>query len=448
MISDFHHGFRRCGIATLLFAAAFPSGRADEVVFSDDSGLNGKITALLEDGRLVLSSPLSHDPLELRADRVKRVVFAPKDPASDSHDALVQLANGDLFPCDLTAIDATTVRTRTSFAGDLAIPRSAIHTVQLGMRPRKLLYRGPSGAEGWDMRGGWRLENGRFIAESGGTLSRQFDAPESFSLRFRVRWRSSPDLTVHFADEGLKSGGKSNRYVLRFNPSGFELKREQDEEGRRDPPMIQVLREPSTFSNSMAEIDLRLDRKMHQVHFYVNGEYEGRFPDPLGGSPMGGGLLFRSGLGGDETLQIDQIELREWDASADRHRAEERGDGTQDAIILRDGQRGPARILGLHPDADGGDIEFKSPHLPKNERLPVSEISTLFFARSDGEGKTGTPMKLELRGRGSLGLASCTFTDDMLHASHPLLGDLEIRRDAVARLERPRRDPNPDENEP
>ncbi len=425
----------------LLAAGVLAAPADDEVVFDDDSGLRGTIESLEEDGRLLLSSPLAHEPLELRVERVRRVIFSTSSqPPADSYDSLVMLANGDLFGCDLTGIDADAVRARTGFAGELAIPRDAIHTVQLGVRPRKLLYRGPEDIAGWDMKGGWRLEHDRFIAESSGTLAQEFDTPDSFSLRFRVRWRSSPSLEVHFADENLKpsAGAKTNRYVLRFNPGGFELKREQDDPARRDPPMVQIPREPSSFSDSAVEIDLRVDRKLNQVHLYLNGEHEGRFPDPFKTSPAGGGLLFRSGHGGDDNLIIDRIELREWDASADRHRSEERGDISQDAIILRDGQRGPARIVALHPGEDGGSIEFKSPHLPKNDRLPAADISTLFFARHDKAPAGKTPLRLVLHGRGSLGLTACTFAGDLLHARHPLLGDLTIRRDAIARLERSR----------
>lgn len=432
----------------LLFAGACAiPGAADEVVFRDESSLSGKVSALSEDGRLILASPLSHEPLELRSDRIRRVMFATKDLESDKHDALIQLANGDIFPCDLDGIDSNTVRARTSFAGDLTIPRSAIHTVQLGMRPLKVIYKGPSDPGSWQMSGGWRLENGRFISETSGNLFRNFDIAGSFSLKFRVHWKTAPHLTVHFADEGSKTG-PTGRYALRFNSGGFELKRELEGEARRDPPMIQLPRDSLTLSNNVAEIDLRLDRKLNQVHLYVNGDYEGRFPDPVGQAPSGGIVRFLSGLGDDDMLQIDRIELREWDASADRHRTEERGDSSQDAIILRDGQRGPASIVALHSGANGGDIEYKSPHLPKNERLPASEISTLFFARTRQETVSPPSMTLELRGRGSLGLASCTFTDEMLHARHPLLGDLRIRRDTVARLERPRSAANSNEDEP
>ena len=43
---------------------------------------------------------------------------------------------------------------------------------------------------------------------------------------------------------------------------------------------------------------------------------------------------------------------------------------------------------------------------------------------------------LGLRGRGELGVSSCTFGDEFITARHPLLGEINIRRSSVASLER------------
>lgn len=411
--------------------------RADEVALSDGSLLSGNVISLSEDGRLLLESELALDPLELRADQVSRVNFAPQKHDPDQHDSLLVLSNGDQFPADLVSIDADRLHVTTSFAGPLEIPRSFVHTAQLGVRPRKVIYRGPTELAGWQVKSGWRFEENRFISEAGGTLARSFALPESYALRFKVTWRNLPNLQVHFGGDSLEIPGKADRYHLTFNSSGIDVRREQSKDGARELPMINIPRDPSSFPDATADIELRVDRKIPRIHIYLNGEFQGRYADPLDTSPGGGGVIFRSNLsGGDDSLSLSAIEVREWDASADRHRSEERGDPTKDAIILRDGDRGVAKIIGLAPGPDGGTLTYQFPHRAEPVETKASDISTLFFTRSAADAPPTAPLRLVLRSRGTLGVSSCTFKGDAVEVKHPVLGNLKLDRRWIDRLER------------
>ena len=103
---------------------------------ADGSRLSGTVTALSDTGEVSLASPLSFEPFQLRADRIRLVEFARGKKSPDDRDALVVLANGDELPCDLRGIDDDSIRIDTSFAGEIDIPRSSVGTVQLGVRPR------------------------------------------------------------------------------------------------------------------------------------------------------------------------------------------------------------------------------------------------------------------------------------------------------------------------
>ena len=97
---------------------------------------------------------------------------------------------------------------------------------------------------------------------------------------------------------------------------------------------------------------------------------------------------------------------------------------------------------------DGGTLRYKGPHHPEPVELPLSEISTMFFARPDdgtSPAIAAPPLTLGFRGRGSLGVSGCTFNGEQIVAKHPLLGDLEIRRDAVASLQRKAEKPGNEE---
>ncbi len=410
---------------------------ADEVILADGSKLSGTISSLANDGELRLDTPLAFEPFRLLAKDITRVNLSQPEAVRGDHDALIVLANDDRFACELKGIDATTVTVDTGFAGEIVIPRESVSTIQLGVRPRKLIYRGPESDAGWTIKNGWNFDSNRFAASRPGTISREFDIPGSFSLRFRIAWRNSPNIQIYFASDSFETTGKSDRYYLQFGASAFELKRQQSNDGHPYLSMKSILRDPSEFTNSAVDVELRVDRKLGIVHVYLDGEYEGKFKDPLDAAPTGQGIMFRSNIGGEDVQYIDRIEVREWNASSDRHRNEERGDESQDVMITRSSDRGTGSIIGLTPDKDGGGISFKSPHYPDPVSHPVSEVSTLFFARPESRPPAASPvMQLALRERGSLGITSCVLEGNQLKAEHPLLGPLTLSRDAVAGLER------------
>lgn len=433
---------RHAILIVLLLPAA-----ADEVILADGSSLNGTVTALADGGQVMLSSPLSFEPFQLRAESIKRVDFALAGKSADAQDALVVLSNGDQFPADLAAIDLDSVTVRTAFAGEIRIPRSSVSTIQLGVRPRKLIYRGPEDDAGWTIKNGWTLDSGRFTSKNSGTIARNFNIPGSFSLSFRVAWRNSPNIQIYFADDTLETTGKADRYYLQFGGSGLELKRQQSNAGHGFLTMTSIPGDPGTYPDNNLEVELRIDRKLGRIHLYLDGEYEGKFQDPVETLPTGQGVMFRSNIGGDDSQFIDKIEIREWDASSDRHRNEERGDEKQDVLITRGSDRSAGSILGLSSGGDGSTIRYQGPHHPEPVELPVSEVSTLFFARpAEAVAVPPATLFLELRGRGSLGVTACTFGEDSVAAVHPLLGELSIRREAVASLVRA--DKEDEESEP
>jgi hypothetical protein len=435
--------------ASILLLLLLPAS-ADKVILSDGSQLSGTVTALADSGEVHLESDLAFAPFQVRADHLKRVDFSGGGSAPDPHDCMVTLANGDQFPADLTGVDDTTVTVRTGFSGDLRLPRESIGSVQLGVRPRKTIYSGPADANGWTINNGWRYDTRRFAADSSGTLSREFDIPGSFALKFRLTWRSTPNLQIYFASDSFETTGKANRYFLQFASAGFELKRQDASGNGAYLSMATIHRNPSDFEDSAVDVEILVDRKMGEIHLYLDGEKTGEYRDPTKSIPMGQGIMFRS-LIGDDYQSVSRIEVREWDASAARHQGEERGDTARDVVITRSSDRGTGSILSMTPSDDGGTLRYKGPHHPEPVDLPLSEISTLFFARpgnSEGPPVAAPPFQLGLRGRGWLGVNGCIFNGDQIAAKHPLLGDLVIRRDAVASLQRDTQTAGDDEPEP
>jgi hypothetical protein len=435
---------RSASILALLLLPAV----ADEVILSNGSKLNGTVTALSDNGQVLLQSDLAFEPFRVRADHLQRVVFAAGSEKEDVHDCMVTLVNGDQFPADLSGIDESSVTVSTGFAGEIVIPRESVGTVQLGMRPRKTIYRGPEGDSGWTIKSGWRYDSRRFSADSNGTISREFDIPGSFALKFRLTWRNAPNIQAYFACESFDTTTKANRYYIQLNAAGFELKRQDATGNGSFYPMASIAADAVNFEKSAIEIELLVDRHLGVVHVIFDGEEVGHYPDPGKSVPKGQGIMFRTNIAGDDLQTVSRIEVREWDPSAARHGKEERGDATRDVVITRSSDRGTGKILSMTTAPDGSALSYKGPHHPEPVELPLSEISTMFFARPDkGEDAAdpAPPLTLGFRGRGSLGVSGCAFNGEQIVAKHPLLGDLAIRRDAVASLQRKSEKPRNEE---
>ncbi|MCW1913912.1 hypothetical protein OJ996_10020 [Luteolibacter sp. GHJ8] len=430
----------------IIFPILAATALADDVILNEGSRLSGTVTAMNPAGELSLESPLSFEPFHLRPEGIKRVEFStPKTSIPDEHDAMLVLANGDQFACDLKAVDGDSVQVHTAFAGDLDIPRPLVGTVQLGVKPRKTIYKGPQSDNGWTIRNGWRFDGNMFVTDGNGTLARRFETPGSYAIKFRLAWRNTPNIQIFFADDLMETTGRTDRYHLSFDGSGLQLKRQIRGDSYPNKDMHSLRMDPADFSDSQIEIELRVDRKLSLVHLYVNGQPEGKYADPMKETPAGQGLMFYSKIAGDEIMTVQDLEIREWDASADRHRSETRGDETKDVVITRTSDRSTGEILGLKDDK----VLYKSPHYPEPVELHTSEISTLFFARKPDQATAkAAPLKLDLRLRASLSIAACEFADDHFKVTHPLLGELEVKREAVARLDRKPVVEEPEEPEP
>lgn len=421
---------------------------ADEVILSDNSRLKGTVTALSDGGQVLLQSDLAFEPFQVRADRLQRVVFSAGSEKEDQHDCMVTLANGDQFPADLSAIDESSVTVQTDFGGDVKIPRESIGTIQLGVRPRKTIYRGPDSDNGWTIKNGWRYDARRFAAESNGTVARNFDIPGSFALKFRLTWRNSPNIQAYFACDSFDTTTKTDRYFIQLSNAGFELRRQAAGGKGSFYSMASVTADSLNFEKSALEVELLVDRHLGDVHVLFDGKEIGHYRDPAKSFPQGQGIMFRTTISGDDQQTVSRIEVREWDPSAARHRKEERGDTTRDVVITRSSDRGTGRILSMKPAAEGASLLYKGPHHPEPVELPLTEISTLFFAQpvdEEAPSADNSTLTLGLRGRGSLAVSGCAFNGEQIVAKHPLLGDLAMRRDAVASLQRKSEKPQTEE---
>ncbi|MCB1134337.1 MAG: hypothetical protein KDN05_24685, partial [Verrucomicrobiae bacterium] len=245
-----------------------------------------------------------------------------------------------------------------------------------------------------------------------------------------------PNVRVWFADSRDGGDESRDRYLLQFNRAGMELKRESSE-GRHPVPIAVLNRTPDLYPERRLEVEIAVDRKTSRIHLFLNGEPEGTFEDPVTPVPAGGVVRFECNTSRGQTQEIHQIEIYQFDDSRRRHRSEDRGDPESDSLISRDDDRWGGRLIEIAGGSDGAVFRFKSDFQENPLELPEEDVSTVFFARKDGEPSAApaSPFVLKLRDNGSLRVGSCRFADGRVDAEHPLLGPIRFAGGAVTEME-------------
>ncbi len=418
---------------------------ADELSLTGDAKLSGTIRSIDKSGVVELASDLSPESVRLTPDAVEKITFGNNGSPFETPSSLIELVNGDLLPSQIEDFDGKVLNVLTPDAGNLAIPRDALKSMQFGVRRQKAIYSGPRNIEEWtahpDGAKNWRFARGVLTASGSAIAVRKIEVPPRFVLKFKLKWQINPNFTVHFADPLMPTGDQVNRYLFVFNSSSIEVKRESDT-GPKSQTVILLNRRPDEFPANEVAVELRVDRTSSRLHLLLNGEPEAAGVDPVATPPHGSGFVFGCNSPSGNPQEIRNIEVLDFDNTRERHRSENRGDTSIDSLISRYDDRWGGNLTKISKGVDGTVLAFKSDFQEQPLELLESDVSTVLFAKSGNATLQDKQARwvLKLRGEGSLHVTSCTFSEISVSALHPLLGPLEIKRTGVTALERLRQD--------
>lgn len=422
-------------------AAAGWQARADNLVLTGEERLSGTVRAISKDGTVLLDTPLSPEPVALKAASVRKVVFSENDAAATNGNCLVTLANGDSLPGVIEEIDATNVVMSTGVSGRMVVPRTAVASLRPGLNHPNILYSGPDDMEGWsrdkDSDDQWSVADHSLRVQGASSISRKLDLPEQFIVRFKLAWRNSPNFKFSFAADGDREGEAQDRYYFDFNSAGMQIKRESTG-GKRYAQITTLNRLPQQFDGKQVTVEIRVDRRERVLQLWLNGELEVRGKDPLDKAPGGGTLVFTSNAAAGELQTISNIEVSDWNLKQERPPDGDRGDRTKDALLVREGERFSGTLTGTRNSDDGLLYVFKSAFQENAIEVPESAIVAIYLADPPAGNQAGNEgvFSLKLQGGGSLRVSECVFSADAVEVTHPLLGKLSLRRAIVGAFER------------
>lgn len=422
-------------IPLLLLGGSLLASAADELSLSNGDLLTGTARSVDADGRLTFETPNAFEPLVIRSDALGALRFGFEQPEDLPQSERVKLTNGDVLPGEILNLGEESLEIRTWACGDLVIPRSAIASVHFGVAPHDLVFTGPGKEAGWQDNENWSFQGAGASSSSRGTVARPDVLPQQFILRFRLEWETNPNFRFYFCDDLLDRSGEEDRYYFEVNTAGLQLKRQAADSKRRWYPLWSSDRRPASFPKQAVEVELRVDRERRLIYIYIDGESEGRQHDPIGEIPTGTGILLESLAGGDMRNIVSGIEIYEWDAISQIHRTEGHKNPAADAIVTVESERYEGSVRGLEGGGDDRALLIKSPHSDDPVRIPIDALSVLYFRKAPDGDPAPARFRVKLAALGSLSLNKPELSPERLTLSHPLLGDVSVRREALVSLE-------------
>jgi hypothetical protein len=435
-------------VAALGLAAVFgcaPAG-ADTLLLTGDERLSGTVRAIHADGTVLLDTPLSPDPVGLKAESVRKVLFSDQPDRGGAGNCLLTLANGDTLPGTIEEIDEKQITLASGPTGRLVVPRTVVASLQPGLSQPLSVYQGPKGFEGWqrdrDTADQWQFDKGVFRVTGTSKITRELELPEAFIVRFKVAWRNVPKMEFSFAAAEAADGGARDRYFFQFNSAGVQIRRESST-GKQFHQVMTANRLPQQFDGRQVPVEIRVDRRARRLQLWLNGELEGKYEDPLPKAPAGRLIVFSSTVEQNEVLSFSDIEVLDWTDKSDRRPAGERGDRTKDALVSSEGERFGGSLLQTRKGEEGTVYVFRNAFQQQPIEVPEAAVSAIFFADTP-EGAAGRDkglFSLRLLGGGRLRVGECVFFADHVEATHPLLGKLRFERGFVTAFERKAEEP-------
>ena len=237
-------------------------------------------------------------------------------PLPEGHAAEVRFNKGGVLYGSLVGLEADSVRLKTSYAGDLILPRAMIRTLTMSQRGRPV-YQGPTPLSSWTgLEGVWTTGGASISSKGAATLARSVDFPQDrFSVQFSLEWQNSPQMAVLLLADSVETGDPENTFEFSIKGNRAILhKLLVDETGRQQRLQIGEHALP-IFRDRLTRGEFRLDinRESGEVIFIFNKEVQAEWldPDPARGT-FGRGMILQSF---NDPLQLSSLSVREWDGA-------------------------------------------------------------------------------------------------------------------------------------
>jgi hypothetical protein len=167
--------------------------------------------------------------------------------------------------------------------------------------------------EGWtqspDENPAWKYQSGAFISGAGGSIGRDLELPDEFSLSFDAEWRNNFNMSVILFSDDVSTETPENGYELTFQRGSARLQRCGTHNWIGQTQRAQSLKE-----DEKARIEIRASVRTKTIVFYVNDRPIEVWTDPnLERESLGRAIHFVTQ--DNSPVKISRLEIARWDGT-------------------------------------------------------------------------------------------------------------------------------------
>lgn len=301
--------------STLAASSLLWSAHADisdaTVRFLNEDQITGRLVSF-DTKEIVWNSDMLAKPTPFFLDKVLDLTLPGKsagDAPKASHEATVILMNGDTVKGQLASVTDEIIELDTWYAGRLKFNRVMVRSLDIAQR-EEFIFSGPVGMEGWVPAiepSSWKFSNAALISEAPGSIAREFELPDEFTLSFDLAWRGGLRFNLTIFSDDVTTDNPENGYDIVFQRRSVHLRKAGNHNWLGHTSNAGELQE-----DEKARIKIQASAKTGNVCFYVNDRIIDVWNDPgIDAEKLGKAIHFTTP---DNTpTRISRIELSKWD---------------------------------------------------------------------------------------------------------------------------------------
>jgi len=298
--------------ASLLLLSAHAEDAPDSTVrFLNEDRISGRLISF-DTKEIVWNSDMLEKPTPFFLEKVLDLTLPGKaagDTLKATHEATVILMNGDTVTGQLASVTDELVELDTWYAGRIKFNRVMVRSLDIEQR-EDLIYRGPLGLDGWipaTEPSSWKFSNAALISEAPGSIAREFDLPDEFTLSFDLAWRGGLRMNLTIFSDDVTTDSPENGYDIVFQRRSVHLRKAGNHNWLGHTSNAGELQQ-----DEKARIKIQASSKTGNVCFYVNDRIIDVWNDPgIDAGKLGKAIHFT--LPDNTPTRISRIELSQWD---------------------------------------------------------------------------------------------------------------------------------------
>lgn len=430
--------------ALVFFTAGIPPLVANdaEIRFTNDDCLTGSLESMAVD-HLMWNSPALEKATPFQISKIVELRM-PGNPAPGSNfcELVLDLSNGDVARGKLATVDDQSVVLETAFGGRMKFNRAMIAGARIEAT-NELVYRGPTGMDGWRQSGekeAWSYGRSAFRSSGIGGIGRDDLLPDSCAVSFLLEWKGDScgvKVFVFSRDAGNEAAAEG--YELTIQRGNFRLKKCSTQN------FLGVGNSSILTTANKARFELLASRKTGLVCLFINERLSAKWQDPdFKKDDFGSGLQFFSVS--DQAQKLSDIRVAKWDGveegvpelrggmvspmKADAPAAD-KSVATKDGMQLANGDFVPGELASI----DDGIVTLVSPL--GEVKLPVDRLRTLALKSLNSERaiRRGGDIRVFIKGGTRLVMRLDAVDQGRLIGSSQNFGQACIGIDAIERIE-------------